>query len=416
MGWTATSEWTLPADMRSGAYAARITDPQGGRAYATFFVEPARPCHEVVFLASTATYLAYANETVFLRLSEMLYGFTPPPPPDEYVPLIDHPEFGGSLYEHHADGSGVRSSSWLRPLVNLRPETRMWSFNADTAITSWLERVAPGYDTVTDHGLHANGVAALDGARVVVTGTHPEYVSDEILDALEAFLARGGRLIYMGGNGFYWRTAFSSHYPAAIEVRRAEDGTRAWIEEPGEYHHEFDGRLGGLWRRCGRPPNRLVGVGFAAQGFMTGAAYHRGAGADDPRARFVFEGVEGAVIGAHGARGGGAASEEIDRWDPLLGSPRHALVLASSRGHGPDMLKVKEEFHATIPVLQDRDTRADLIFFETRAGGAVFSTGSIGWAGALATDGFDNDVARITANVLTRFRSAHPFAWPEAAQ
>lgn len=415
MGWESSADWTVPADLRSGAYAARITDPDGGRAYATFFVEPAGPCHEVVFLASSATYLAYANETVFLRLPEMLYGVKLPPP-DDYIPLIDHPEFGGSLYEHHADGSGVRTSSWLRPLVNLRPESRMWSFNADTAITAWLERVAPGFDTVTDHGLHARGVAALEGARVVVTGTHPEYVSDEMLDALEAFLARGGRLIYMGGNGFYWRTALSPHFPAAVEIRRAEDGTRAWIEEPGEYHHEFDGRLGGLWRRCGRPPNRLVGVGFAAQGFITGAPYHRAPGADDPRAHFILEGVEVNVIGAHGARGGGAASEEIDRWDPLLGSPPHALVIASSKGHGPDMLKVKEEFHATMPVLQDADTRADLTFFETRAGGAVFSTGSIGWAGALATGEYDNDVARITGNVLARFRSPEPFAWPEAGR
>ncbi|MBY0394573.1 MAG: hypothetical protein K2Q27_15065, partial [Novosphingobium sp.] len=125
------------------------------------------------------------------------------------------------------------------------------------------------------------------------------------------------------------------------------------------------------------------------------------------------EGVTGDLIGAHGARGGGAASEEIDRWDPALGSPPHALVLASSEGHGPDMLKVNEEFSATMPYLQDADVRADLTFFETQGGGAVFSTGSIGWAGALATDGFDNDVARITSNVLARFRDPAPFAWPQ---
>lgn len=411
IGWAQSFAWTAPADLRSGAYAVRITDPEGGRAYATFFVEPASACTDVVFLASTATYLAYANETVFLRLPEMLYGVKPKPP-DEYMPLINHSEFGGSLYEHHADGSGVRTSSWLRPIVNLRPETRMWSFNADTAVTAWLERVAPGYDTVTDHGLHSRGVGALDGARVVVTGTHPEYVSDEMLDALEAFLARGGRLIYMGGNGFYWRTAFNAQYPAAIEIRRAEDGTRAWIETPGEYHHEFDGRLGVLWRRCGRPPNRLVGVGFAAQGFVSAAGYRRKPAADDPRAAFVMRGVEGDMVGAHGAWGGGAASEEIDRFDAALGSPPHALVLASSEGHGPDMLKVKEEFFSTMPVLQDANVRADLTFFETPVGGAVFSTGSIGWAGALGTKNYINDVARISANVLARFRDATPFEWP----
>ena len=47
--------------------------------------------------------------------------------------------------------------------------------------------------------------------------------------------------------------------------------------------------------------------------------------------------------------------------------------------------------------------RADLVFFETPDGGAVFSTGSIAWAGALAHDGYDNNVARITTNVVRRF-------------
>ena len=28
-----------------------------------------------------------------------------------------------------------------------------------------------------------------------------------------AYLARGGRLIYLGGNGFYWRTAFHDTCP-----------------------------------------------------------------------------------------------------------------------------------------------------------------------------------------------------------
>ena len=36
--------------------------------------------------------------------------------------------------------------------------------------------------------------------------------------------------------------------------------------------------------------------------------------------------------------------------------------------------------------------RADLVFFETPAGGAVFSTGSIAWIGSLSHNGYDNNV------------------------
>ena len=38
----------------------------------------------------------------------------------------------------------------------------------------------------------------------MLTGTHPEYYSARMLDAWEDYLAPGGRVMYMGGNGFYW--------------------------------------------------------------------------------------------------------------------------------------------------------------------------------------------------------------------
>jgi N,N-dimethylformamidase len=54
--------------------------------------------------------------------------------------------------------------------------------------------------------------------------------------------------------------------------------------------------------------------------------------------------------------------------------------------------------------------RADLTFFETPSGGAVFSTGSIAWAGAMAWNRFDNEIATITENTLQRFCDPQPFA------
>ena len=48
-----------------------------------------------------------------------------------------------------------------------------------------------------------------------------------------------------------------------------------------------------------------------------------------------------------------------------------------------------------------------------RVCGAVFSTGSIAWSGSLATDKYDNDVAKLTTNVLLRFAQPEPFEVPE---
>jgi N,N-dimethylformamidase len=153
----------------------------------------------------------------------------------------------------------------------------------DFCLLDWLEATGQPYDVVTDDDLHAEGADLVAPYTVVLTGCHPEYYSREMLDALERYLGRGGRLMYMGGNGFYWRVSYPPAQPGLLEVRRAEDGTRAWVEAVGEYYHSSTGEYGGLWRRQGRPPNMLAGVGFVAQGFDRSSYYRRTGASRDPR-------------------------------------------------------------------------------------------------------------------------------------
>lgn len=410
-GWHPSIRWQIPGDLPSGVYAVKLTLEES-EDYVTFFVRPAPQQRRaaVVYLASTATYLAYANQR--LGFSAGIYVPREPRFANEAY-LSAHPEVGCSLYDHHRDGSGVHYSSRLRPILNLKPKGMPWAFTADTNIVAWLHNTGQSFDVITDEDLHRDGASTLAGYGVVITGTHPEYHSTGMLNALQDWLETGGRLMYMGGNGFYWRIAYCPDNPAVIEVRRAEDGTRAWIAEPGEYYHAFTGEYGGLWRRIGRPPNTLVGIGFAAQGFDGGTHYRLTSAAADPRIAFILEGVAGDVIGDHGTQGGGAAGEEIDRYDASLGSPPHALVIASSEDHKPGMLRVKEEFLMMRPLGNDPNVRADMTFFETPSGGAVFSTGSISFAGALSTNGYHNDIAKLTGNVLRRFIDPTPFEFPE---
>ncbi len=406
-GWETSAVLSIPSDFPSGVYCFRSRSSDGNEDRTPFFVA-AGSTHraDVAFLAPVATYLAYANQRIHLTNPVLTPGGGATPPNHRW--LRDHPEVGLSMYEYHSDRSGVMFSSRRRPIMNMKPAADTWGFTPDTNILAFLHHEGIDFDVVTDEQLHAEGVAALAGYRVVVTGSHPEYWSTFMLDGLEAWQRSGGRLMYLGGNGFYWRVAFSDSWPGAMEVRRAEDGTRAWIAEPGEYHHAFGGEYGGLWRRLGRAPNMICGVGFAAQGFGRSAPYRRTFDAPD-RTDWIFEGVEGEVIGNHGI-GGGAAGQEIDRYDVGLGSPADAVVLASATDHDDEMLRTKEEFHLTVKDASAMSTvRADMVFYEIAGGGAVFSTGSIAWFGALATNGYDNDVARITANVLRRFRDPAMF-------
>jgi N,N-dimethylformamidase beta subunit-like, C-terminal/Concanavalin A-like lectin/glucanases superfamily len=437
-GWASDFSFTVPADMKSGIYAAHLViegadgeaEDGTGEDYISFFVRsPRGPAGrkgrpKLAFLAPTAAYIAYANHQEHLHAepAEMVIGRLLVFQPTDLF-WHEHVEYGASLYDLHTDGSGVCYSSRLRPILNMRPKysswvggsgSGLWQFNADTHLTDWLEHEGFAFDVITDEDLHDEGFDALAAYRVVVTGTHPEYYSTAMWDAMKAWLDRGGRLVYVGANGWYWRVAYHPTLPGVIEVRRAEDGIRTWEAHPGEYYHSFSGEYGGLWRRLGRPPNVICGIGFTAQGFDVSSYYVRRKDSFDPRAAFIFEGIgPDERIGDFGLVGGGAAGMELDRVEFSLGSPPNTLLLASSEGHTDLVALVNEEFTVVPPNLsgsQHPNVRADLAFFETAAGGAVFSTGSIAWCGSLSHNGYDNNVARIMRNVIHRFLDPAPFA------
>ena len=187
---------------------------------------------------------------------------------------------------------------------------------------------------------------------------------------------------------------------------------RAWAAAPGETFHAFDRRQGGLWTRLGRGPQSVVGVGFSAQGFDISGHYERLPDSYLEEAAFIFDGVGAEPIGDFGLIGGGAAGLEVDRAAPELGTPPNALILAQSRNLTNTYLIVPEEFLETAPGLgadENLLARADMVFFTVTNGGAVFSVGSIAWAGSLFYNGYDNNVARITHNVLRRFISDEKF-------
>jgi len=277
---------------------------------------------------------------------------------------------------------------------------------ADTHLLAWLEHFGFDYDVVCDHDLHEDGVSLLAAYKTVLTPTHPEYHTCNTLDALEQYTHQGGNLMYLGGNGFYWKIALSADLPGMIEIRRAEGGIRTWAAEPGEYYNAFDGGYGGMWRRNGRPPQQLVGVGFSGQGKFQGTHYRRSQNLDE-RLCWVFEGVDEQIVGDFGLSGGGAAGFELDRAELRLGTPEDAIVLASSEDYPDHFVLVPEEKLTHLATWsgdpEEELIRADMVYFETARGGQVFSVGSICYCGSLPFNNFDNNISRITLNVLRRF-------------
>ena len=157
-----------------------------------------RPSAPVALLLPTLTYQVYGNE----RLVAGGEGGMAPTAGREFALdpadhwLAAHPEAGASCYDLHPDGHGVSLVSMLRPIPNLRPSFVWWvteapeRFGSDLYVVDWLEELGQPHDVFTDHDLHADGAALLDGYRVLITGTHPEYWSREMLDALQGWLER----------------------------------------------------------------------------------------------------------------------------------------------------------------------------------------------------------------------------------
>ena len=369
--WSVSASLELPRDLASGIYAFCLTtDSEIERT--PFFVTPAgtKQASNVALLMPSCTYMAYANHRVLIEGANFVAARSRLRLEHEYI--RDHPEIGPSMYEKHRDGSGVMYSSRHRPILQLHPGADGWDFTPDTDINAFMTTLDLNHDVITDEDFHADGFAALLTHKVLVTGSHAEYWSTAMLDALEQWLRNGGPLLYLGGNGFYWRVAFSDAWPGAIELRRAEDGVRNWQTETGESYHSFNGEYGGMWRRLGRAPNELVGVGFAAQGFERAIGYRRSSASYDPRTAWIFDGVDEQHIGLSGL-GGGAAGQEVDSYNPDLGSTTHAVILASATEFGPDMSRTKEELQASILVPSpDPVVRADMVFFETRLAAPFF--------------------------------------------
>ena len=414
--WQTTIQIIVPEDTRSGVYGLEVHNGVS-KDTIPFYVIPGERMgrHRIVFLAPTFTYMAYAN---FARgnfageLAERVAAWNAyPHNPDEVG------AYGYSTYSRHPDGSGITLSSRLRPILTMRPEylvyfdpkgSGMRHFPADSHLTDWLEKKGFAFDVITDEDLDRDGLAALSPYDVLLTGTHPEYHTRRTVEALIAYREAGGNLMYLGGNGFYWKIGRHDDMPHLIEVRRSEGGMRVWASQPGEYYHQLDGEYGGLWRRNGIPPQKVAGVGFTAEGGFEGSYYLRTSASYRDDLAFLFEGISSDErIGDFGLSGGGAAGFEIDQAAADLGTPDFVTVIAFSGGHGSSFHTTFEEL--LLPAVFDGPPReyggisSNMVYGQSKTGGGLFAVGSITFCGSLSHNDYNNNVSRLLENCLRRF-------------
>lgn len=379
------------APERSGLYYFHAEVPAAdGKGNAAFFsfpwvVAPATPQSPVAVLASTNTWNAYNNfggrsnyinatslpaqPTVNARLDLLRYtaagsfnewGF----PDALYEPLsFDRPEPGN----HVAEGTKVSDPITGRQPCHLAP--------AEWRLLGWLEREAHAYDFYAEHQLHT-GELDLDAYRVLILSVHPEYWSRAMYERVKAWVfERGGRLMYLGGNGLNCEVEFPDAATMRCNSQLVSAGGALSMADPENpditYESRFDRRF--------ESEASLLGVVCTEAGIMTAAPY---CAVDASHWAFAGTGLrEGDVFGAaslHERVHGGASGHETDKQSPR--SPGNTVLLA--KGMNPE------------------EGGAEMVYHEPGGGGAVFSAGSITYPASLLVD---ETVSRVTRNVLERF-------------
>ena len=386
--WPATATVDVPAEAPPGIYAARVDDGQHAL-WLPFVVAGATASADALVLVPTFSWQAYASNRQPFTWTE-----------DGAIDL------SLGTYDLHADGSPVYYTSARRPHRAGTPDRGFHAYGAHNLtanlyLIDWLDELAIPYDVASDHHLHRDGAELLAPYRCIVLGSHPEYWSAAMLQALISYQAAGGRVMYLGGNGLYWVTSVDSERPWLIEVRKRGEGDFAGRipVRDGESIHSTTLESGGTWASRGLPPREVVGVEFAANAHPHttphAIAFERTVAAGDLRYRFVFDGLSpDEPIGGFGAGVGGAGYEMDAVFPEPLAGVASSVLLARA-------------FHPTFygPRRVPGTPAADLALRETAEGGAVFAAGSVTWTALLSHAGYRNSVSRVTENVLRRFVS-----------
>ena len=369
---------------RSGLYYLHAKTESGRFFSFPWVVAPAQPSAPVAVLASTNTWNAYNNfggrsnyinatclpttPIANARLDMVRYtahgGYSEWGAPDsEYRPLsFERPEPGNHIPEatEAADPIEGRLPCHLAP--------------AEWRLLAWLEREGFAHDFYSEHQLHA-GLLDLDAYKVLIISTHPEYWSRQMYDRVKAWVwERGGRLMYLGGNGINCEVEFVDDATLRFKnYRGTGPGTVSFMDpETGEYRES-------RFHRTHESEANLLGVVTTDAGIMTSAPYRV---IEPDHWVFVGTGLRAAELfgteSLHERCPGGASGHETDKIN--ASTPPEAIHLA--KGLNPE------------------DGGADIVTYETDSGGAVFSVGSIAWPASVLVD---EAVSRITANVLARF-------------
>ena len=369
----------VEAPQRSGLYYMHARDKEGRFFTFPWVVAPTQPTAPVAVLASDINWNAYNS---FGGRSNYIHADCFPATPTINARLElkrytekEHRTYNAATYaplslERPDPYNHIDEDEGLTDPIAGRQGCHMAA--AEWRLFGWMEHQGIDYDLYGETQFHFDQVP-LDQYKVLVISTHPEYWSKEMYFRLKHWVfERGGRLLYLGGNGLNCEVEFLDDPPHRVPQHQLEPFRNP---DPPRMGESTRGRFD---RRVESEAN-LLGVVFSYSGIMTAAPYRV---LDDTHWCFAGTGLKnGDVFGEkslHQRVPGGASGHETDKMSPQ--SPTNTRLLA--KGLNPD------------------EGGAEIVEHTTASGGAVFSVGSICWPASILVD---EAVSKITENTIRRY-------------
>jgi hypothetical protein len=303
----------LPAQLPSALYYAQLSAPIRRVGYAPFVLAPKRlGVHRIALVLPTETWQAYN---------------------------FRDDDGNGSADTWYA--GVIHTARLYRPFENrgVPPHYRYY----DEPFIRWLASNHVGVDVLSDAELNrVSGDALAQSYELMIFSGHHEYVTTHEYDSVVRYRDRGGNLMFLSANNFFWKITIDRGVMTRV-VR---------------------------WRDAGRPEAALIGVQY----YANDQGEHRGGWTlrRTPAAGWIFAGT--------GLRPGDAFSNGGIEADAVAAaSPKNVQVLGEIRDLFGD------------------GRNAQMSYYTTPGGAKVFAAGAF----TLACSIWQPPVSRVVTNLLT---------------
>jgi len=335
--------------LKSGYYLLELKDNKTASIHQLPFIVSPVSTHKVAFIAATYTWAAFNNfagKNFYFDTQASRSTLEKRAALNGILEAIGRPPLTISL-------PIARVDQFESPIMDKKPNVPHYSHLLRSAwnLTAFADEHNVDYGVYTDEDLDHLSIrrgGALWDAEIIVFGPHTEYWTKNMVDVMRAYLAKGGKVVFAGGN-----TAF-------FEVQA--DSTK-------------------IVRK--RHMDSVISKGLAGTSTTDLA--------DPMFAPYKVEKPEHWIFSGTSVKKGGLFGRESL-------NHREEIKAKGASGWEADQLGIASKDFDLIARGENIRGQADMVFRDTPTGGWVFNASSIPFAGALAIDPV---ISQIMLNLLS---------------